>query len=419
MDFKIQNWIDAALDGAGIDPERPSPVKRHLYLLMLTILVVVMSELQVAGMMPDIALDLGVTTGQVGFLVSLYALGMAIGGPLLAFAFRHAPPKRALLLVVAAYAVLEVLVPMVHEYWWVALVRVLTGCLAGAAFGLSVTFGVRLAPTPERIGEAVSIVLGGIMVGTVIGLPMSHFIAGRWGWQSSFYVLGAAALLLLVVSALALPHREAATSGDAARDLRNLKSPRLWSRYLVSLSTIGAAYASFSYFTPLLEQTTGLSKDVTTGILLAYGACSFIGNLVVGRFADRHAVGVLRFGHALLFVALGVLALFGEVPPVAVLMVLVVGLAGVTMNPALVTRVAEVGGTGNLVSTVHTAVITMGVTLGTAISAVTIGLFGDDPAVAMWTGAAFAVLAALVLAAQSGRAAADGVEAEKGRPVQA
>ncbi|MGN0096266.1 MAG: MFS transporter [Corynebacterium sp.] len=376
---------------------------KQLYLLMLTILVVVMSELQIAGMMPEIADDLGVSTGQVGLLVSLYALGMALGGPLLAFTARHSPPKRSLLLVVAAYAVLEILVPLIHEYWWLALLRIITGCLSGAAFGLSVTFGARLAPSPTRIGEAVSIVLGGIMVGTVIGLPLSHFIAGRWGWQASFYVLGAAALLLFIISALALPHRAAASQDDAAQDVRNLRSPRLWSRYLVSLLTIGSAYAAFSYFTPLLEQTAGFSSDATTVILLSYGICSFIGNLVVGRFADRHAVAVLRFGHALLFIALTLLALFGQVSPLVVITVLIVGLAGVTMNPALVTRVAEVGGTGNLVSTVHTAVITMGVTLGTAISAVTISLFGDDPAVAMWTGVVFAVLAAVALAMQTTR----------------
>jgi DHA1 family inner membrane transport protein len=157
----------------------------------------------------------------------------------------------------------------------------------------------------------------------------------------------------------------------AAQDVRNLRSPRLWSRYLVSLLTIGSAYAAFSYFTPLLEQTAGFSSDATTVILLGHGICSFIGNLVVGRFADRHAVAVLRSGHALLFIALALLAHFGQVSLVVVVTVLIVGVAGVTMNPALVT----------------------------------ISLFGDDPAVAIWTGVVFAVLAAVVLAMQTTRRA--------------
>ncbi|MFD5089236.1 MFS transporter [Amycolatopsis thailandensis] len=373
---------------------------RHLYLLMLTMLIVVSSELQIPAMMPVMAHDLGVDTGMIGMLVSIFALGMAIGGPAIAFVLRHRPPKQALLTVVAAYAIPELLVPLVHEYWWVALMRLLTGCLAGAAVGLSIAYATRLARSPDKIGEAVSIVLSGIMVGTVVGLPVSHFIADRWSWQTTFYVLGAAAVVVFVVSLLALPKREAATADDAAKDMRNLRLPRLWSRYLVSFLTIGAAYAAFSYFTPLLEQNAGFGSSATTLILLAYGFCSLVGNLVVGKLADRHAVGVLRFGHAMLAVSLAMIAVASDARPVVLVMVLAVGLAGVTMNPPLVTRVVEVGGSGALVSTVHTSIITLGITVGTAVSAATIDAFGNDPAVAMWTGSGFAVLAAIVLALQ-------------------
>ena len=376
-------------------------MKKYLYVLMLTIMVVVMSEFQTAGMMPQIAADLGVSTGQVGTVVTLYALGMALGGPLLVYLLRHRPPKGSLLIVIGTYAALEVLVPLIHEFWWLALLRVLTGCLSGAAYGIAVSYSARLAPSPEKIGEAVSIVLGGIMVGTVIGLPLSHFLAARWGWQSSFYILGIAAFAVFLISLLTLPAREAATQEAAAQDLRKLRSPKLWSRYLVSLLTIGAAFAGFSYFTPLLEQNAGFATNTTTLILLAYGIVSFIGNLIVGKFADQHAIGILRIGHTLLFISLALLGAFSNAQPLVLAMVLIVGVAGVPMNPALVARVAEIGGTGNMVSTVHTSLITMGVALGSAIGALAIGRAGDDPSAAMWIGAAFAVLATLTLATQA------------------
>lgn len=376
-------------------------MKKYLYVLMLTIMVVVMSEFQTAGMMPQIAADLGVSTGQVGTVVTLYALGMALGGPLLVYLLRHRPPKASLLIVIGTYAALEVLVPLIHEFWWLALLRVLTGCLSGAAYGIAVAYSARLAPSPEKIGEAVSIVLGGIMIGTVIGLPLSHFLAARWGWQSSFYILGIAAFAVFLISLLTLPAREAATQEAAAQDLRKLRSPKLWSRYLVSLLTIGAAFAGFSYFTPLLEQNAGFATNTTTLILLAYGIVSFIGNLIVGKFADQHAIGILRIGHTLLFISLALLGTFSNAQPLVLAMVLIVGVAGVPMNPALVARVAEIGGTGNMVSTVHTSLITMGVALGSAIGALAIGRAGDDPSAAMWIGAAFAVLATLTLATQA------------------
>ena len=376
-------------------------MKKYLYVLMLTIMVVVMSEFQTAGMMPQIAADLGVSTGQVGTVVTLYALGMALGGPLLVYLLRHRPPKASLLIVIGTYAALEVLVPLIHEFWWLALLRVLTGCLSGAAYGIAVSYSARLAPSPEKIGEAVSIVLGGIMIGTVIGLPLSHFLAARWGWQSSFYILGIAAFAVFLISLLTLPAREAATQEAAAQDLRKLRSPKLWSRYLVSLLTIGAAFAGFSYFTPLLEQNAGFATNTTTLILLAYGIVSFIGNLIVGKFADQHAIGILRIGHTLLFISLALLGAFSNAQPLVLAMVLIVGVAGVPMNPALVARVAEIGGTGNMVSTVHTSLITMGVALGSAIGALAIGRAGDDPSAAMWIGAAFAILATLTLATQA------------------
>lgn len=393
-------------------------MRKHLYLLMLTMIIVVSSELQVPAMMSEMAEDLDVDTGRIGLLVSIFALGMALGGPVIAYALRHRPPKQALLTVVAAYAVPEMLVPVVHEYWWVVLMRILTGCLAGAAVGLSIVYATRLAPSTDKIGEAVSIVLSGIMVGTVVGLPVSHFIAGRWNWQATFYILGAAALAVFALSLLTLAPRSAASAADNAQDLRNLRLPRLWARYLVSFLTIGAAYAAFSYFTPLLEDSAGFSADATTLILLAYGLCALVGNLIVGKLADKHAVGVLRFGHALLFVSLGVLALAGQTQPLVLAMVLVVGLAGVSMNPPLVTRVVEIGGTGNLVSTLHTSVITLGITAGTALSALTISMFGDDPAVAMWTGCAFALLAAITLALQRSRTRAANDEPDRPAEVE-
>lgn len=376
-------------------------MKRPLYLLMATLLVVTMSELQTAGMMPYMAADLGVSTGTIGLLVSVYALGMAIGGPLVAIGLRGLPPRRALCLVVGAYAVFEILAPVVHEFWWLALIRVLTGCLAGAMFGLCISFGARLAPEPGRIGQNVAVVMSGLMIGTVIGLPVSHFIAEQWNWQTSFYLLGAAALVICLVDRAGLPAMTPASAESSLEDARALRRPALWARYLVSLLTIGATYGAFSYFTPLLEQNAGFSAGAVTLILLAYGVCTVIGNLIVGRFADRHAVAVLRLGHALVFIALVILGLFNDLPAVTLPFVLVIGLVGVTMNPALITRVVEVGGSGNLVSTVHTAVITSGVMVGTAISALVIGLAGDDPAAAMWTGAGLAVLAAVVLAMQS------------------
>ncbi|MFI1313498.1 MFS transporter [Streptomyces albidoflavus] len=387
-------------------------MKRPLYWLMVTLLLVAMSELQTMGMLPDMARSLGTSTAMIGTLISIYAFGMAIGGPLLAWALRLAAPKAALLGVVTAYAVLEAAVPLVHEYWWIATLRLLTGSLGGAVFGLTLTMAARLAPSPDRIASSISIVLNGLMLGAVLGLPISHAIASAWNWQTSFVILGAAGLIIALLDIRALPSLPAVSAQSSAEDMRQFRSPRLWGRYLVSLLTIGATYGAFSYFTPLLEQDAGFSSNMTTLILFGYGLCTVIGNNLVGRYADQHAVTLLRIGHFSLMAALVVLAVFSDVPPAALAGVLLVGLVGVSMNPALVARVVQVAGAGGLVNTVHTSVITLGVVAGSAVGGFAISAGGDNSAsAAMWTGAVLAVLAMVVLSAQTlGRKGTPAVE---------
>lgn len=377
-------------------------MKRPLYWLMFTLLLVAMSELQTMGMLPDMARSLGASTAMIGALISIYSLGMAVGGPLIAWVLRLTRPKTALLGVVIVYAVLEAAVPLVHHYWWIAALRLLTGSLGGAVFGLTLTMAARLAPSPDRIASSISIVLNGLMFGAVLGLPLSHAIAVAWNWQTSFVVLGAAGLVIALLDLGALPALPAVSAQTSADDQRQLRSRRLWSRYLVSLLTIGATYGAFSYFTPLLEHDAGFSSNATTAILFGYGLCTVIGNTLVGRHADRHAIALLRIGQLALTVSLVVLALFGELPAAAAPAVLLVGLFGVTMNPALIARVVEVAGAGNLVNTVHTSVITLGVVAGSASGGLAISATGDSSATAaMWTGAGLAVLAAVVLSAQT------------------
>lgn len=377
-------------------------MRRPLYWLMGTLLLVAMSELQTMGMLPDMARSLGTSTAMIGTLISVYAFGMAIGGPLLAWALRLVPPKAALLGVVAVYAVLEAAVPLVHDYWWIATLRLLTGGLGGAVFGLTLTMAARLAPGPDRIASSISIVLNGLMLGAVLGLPISHAIASAWNWQTSFVVLGAAGLIIALLDIRALPSLPAVSAQSSAEDMQQFRSPRLWGRYLVSLLTIGATYGAFSYFTPLLEEDAGFSSNMTTLILFGDGLCTVIGNNLVGRYAHRRAVTLLRVGHFSLTAALVVLALFSDVPPAALSGVLLAGLVGVSMNPALVARVVQVAGAGGLVNTVHTSVITLGVVAGSAVGGLAISAGGDRSAsAAMWTGAVLAFLAIAVLGAQT------------------
>ena len=153
---------------------------------------------------------------------------------------------------------------------------------------------------------------------------------------------------------------------------------------------IGATFSAFSYFNPILTEVTGFSTGTVPALLIAYGAATVLGNTVVGRLADRRTVPVLAVGLLLNALFLTGFALLAAMPAPAVVCMLGIGLVGVTMNPAMVTRVQRTGNAGPLVNTVHSSFITLGVILGSSLGAVAIDTWGLRAA--LWLGAGMAVL---------------------------
>lgn len=345
---------------------------KSVFTLMLCVLVVVTSELQTAGMMPYVAQDINVNVGKVGILVTFYALGMALGGPAIVFVLRKTPLKIALVSAMLLYSLLEMLTIAHSSILWLTLFRFLTGSLSGAVFGLALSFAARTASRAEEIPKDISFVLNGLMIGGIIGMPMSHAIAESVGWRWSFIVLGIVAAIVSGIVWVTLPSLSPANPEEDAEDRKQLRKRSLWVRYGISLLTIGAVYAGFSFFTPVLQEESGFSANTTSLLLLAYGLCTLIGNFAVGAIAQKAATTILFVGHTVVLISMLSIYFLSEVKLTTVVAVLAVGLLGVTMNPALVARVAEVGGTGNMVTSMHTGVITMGVTVGTAVSSLVI-----------------------------------------------
>lgn len=166
-----------------------------IYILCLGIFAMVTSEFQVSGMIPVMADDLGVTISQIGYLVSIYAVAMAFGGPLLAIGLLKIAPKTALLILYLVFISGEVLGALAASYEALIVARLITGAASGAFFGVALAICVQLVAESLR-GWAVSIVLAGIMVGTVLGLPMANLIGTHLGWRESFWTVSALAAWL-------------------------------------------------------------------------------------------------------------------------------------------------------------------------------------------------------------------------------
>ncbi|MEV0258321.1 MFS transporter [Streptomyces sp. NPDC050732] len=381
---------------------------RAVYVLALGIFAMVTSEFVVAGLMPQMADGLDATISEIGYLITAFAAAMALGGPFLTVAVLKMRQKSALMLLFGIFLAGNVLAAVAPDYRTMLVARVLTGIASQAFFGVSISLASGLT-RPEVRGRAVAVALNGLMLGTLLGLPFATVVGEHLGWRAAFWAItvltvGAAAATLIGVPSGA--DAEGEESGSLRQELHAFRNPRLWLVLTTSTFVIGATFSAFSYLNPILTELTGFATGTVPLLLIAYGAATVIGNTVVGRLADRRTVPVLVVGLTLNLAFLVGFALFARLSVPAVVFMLGIGLVGVTMNPALVTRVQRTGNARSLVNTVHSSFITLGIIIATSVGGPAIDTFGLRAP--LWIGAGLAALGLLSLLPDllRGRAAA-------------
>jgi predicted MFS family arabinose efflux permease len=368
---------------------------KSVYLMALGIFAMVTSELLVGGLMPQMSEDLGATIPQIGYLITAFALAMALGGPLATLAVLRLRTNHALLVLFVIFFVGNALAALSTSYWPMLVARVITGAASGAFFGVALS-AVAQVTAPHLRGRATGVALQGLMVGTLLGLPLSALIGGQFGWRAAFASVGVLTLIVAVATMLALPKLEKSDdAGELRSEMAVFRRPRLWAIMATSTLIIGATFAAFSYFTPILTEVTGFSRDIVPLLLLGYGAATVVGNIVVGRLAMSYTITVIVTGLVLNTVFLGVFALFADMRIPALLAMVGIGLVGITLNPAMITRVQRAGNARALVNTMHSSFITMGVVLGSWIGGMGVEVFGLRAP--LWVGVGLALLALLVM----------------------
>ncbi|MGP3977559.1 MFS transporter [Streptomyces sp. 8N114] len=371
-----------------------------VYLMAAGIFSMVTSEFLVAGLMPQIGDGLDVTVSQVGYLVTAFAAAMTVGGPFLAAGVLRLRPKSALLLLFGIFLAGNVLAAVASSYAVMLVARLVTGTASAAFLGAAISLSVRLV-RPELAGRAVSVALNGLMLGTLLGLPISTFIGERYGWRSAFWAVTAMTVLAAVATLVWAPRVERQESGGSSaggglrQELGVFRNRRLWLVLSTSTLVIGATFSAFSYFNPILTEISGFSAGSVPLLLVAYGAANLVGNVIVGRLADRYTIPVLLTGLISNGIFLAAFALLADVPVAALVFMLAIGLVGITMNPAMATRVQRAGNTGPLVNTVHSSFITLGIIIGSALGGLAIPHFGLIAPV--WIGVGMAALGVVTL----------------------
>ncbi|MHB0801576.1 MFS transporter [Bacillus thuringiensis] len=364
-----------------------------IYLLALAIFCMTTSEFMVAGMMNELALSFQVSVSSIGYLISAYAGAMVIGGPILTAILLRMRSKQALLFLMFIFLIGQSLGAIAWNYDIMMISRIITGI--ASASGVAISFSATLVHSDSR-GKAASIVLAGLMFATVLGLPITTVISQYFGWRISF---GAVSVLVLVSGIMIqrlLPSSSNKEQLNWKDELLRFKNIHLWAAYVTSMFIIGGTFAAFSYFTPIFTNVTEFSSTSIPYLLALYGSATVIGNIIIGKFADKFTMKIFMGGLIILIIALSLFALSAENKYIAVISTIFIGLTGVALNPAMVARVMKTASNGIMINTVHSSFITLGIVIGSSLGGLGISK-GYGFVSPLWIGACLAILGVISL----------------------
>ncbi|GAA3538709.1 MFS transporter [Nonomuraea rosea] len=374
-----------------------------IYILGLAIFAQGTSELMLAGLLPELAADLGVSVPDAGLLISAFAMGMLVGAPVLAVVTLRWPRRTVLLTFMGIFALTHVVGALTTSYGMLFATRVAGAFVYAGFWAVAATTAISLVPSNAR-GKAMSVVAGGLTVATIVGLSLGTVIGQHLGWRAAFWAVAALSVLTAAGVAATIPGGRPGNTATPRlpAELRAMTDPRLWLAYGTTALTTGALLASFSYLSALLVDTTGLESAWVPAVLALYGAGSLIGITIGGRSADARPFLSLYTGIAGLIVTSAALAMGASVAAVAVPLVFLLGAFGFATNPALNTRVfALAKDAPTLAAAVNVSSFNVGITIGPWLGGLAIGGGLGYPSVA-WVGAAMGVVALGTVALSAG-----------------
>lgn len=313
-----------------------------LFALTISAFAIGTTEFVIVGLIPTIAADLQVSLPSAGLLVSLYALGVAIGAPVLTALTGRMPRKTLLIGLMVLFTLGNLLAWKAPGYTSLMTARVLTGLAHGVFFSIGSTLATSLVPK-EKAASAIAIMFTGLTVALVTGVPLGTFIGQHFGWHETFLAVSLLGIVALIGSLIFVPNGLKHTPpASIARQLTILKQPRLLMVYAKTALGYGGNFVAFTFLAPILQQVSGFSAGAVTWVMLIYGVSVAAGNLWGGRLADRMGpIKALQIIFLLLAAVLAVFSFTAHSPVLALITVLFWGAVAFGNVPGLQVYVVQ------------------------------------------------------------------------------
>jgi DHA1 family inner membrane transport protein len=335
----------AEVDGA-VRAEKTTVPRSRLAVALIELALAVGSfgigtgEFAIMGLLPNLAQEFGVTTPEAGYAISAYALGVVVGAPIIAVLAAKVARQTLLLILMAVFAVGNVVSAVAPSFESFVLLRFLTGLPHGAYFGVAALVAASLVP-PNKRTQAVARVMLGLTVATLIGTPVATWFGQAMSWRIAFAAVGVMGALTVALIWLFLPKDQVQEGASPLRELGAFKRKQVWFTLGIGAVGFGGLFSVFSYIASTATQVAHMPESAVPVMMALFGSGMIIGNLVGAWFADKALIATIAGTLIGSIVVMSVLSLTAENPYMLSACVFLVG-CSVAIGPALQTRLMDV-----------------------------------------------------------------------------
>ena len=356
-----------------------------------------LTEFVIMGLLPEVSADFEVTEAVAGYLISGYALSVAIGAILVTAAVIRFERKKVLLSLMVLFIIGNLMSALAPSYEVMMGGRIVAALCHGAFFGIGSVVAAGMVAPDKRAG-AIAMMFSGLTIANVLGVPFGTMLGQQFGWRSTFWAITVIGIVALIGIAALVPTTPAPTTGGGLRgELGAFRNKQVWLSIAITILGYGGMFGAFTYIAFTLTEVSGFAASSVPWLLILFGSGLFVGNVLGGKAADRSLTKALVWILAILTVVLIVFAATAESKVMTVISLFFMGAFGFATVPGLQMRIMNYASEApTMASGANIAAFNVGNALGAWLGGLTIaaGLGFTSP---IWMGAAVTVVGLVVL----------------------
>ncbi|MGS4145979.1 putative sugar transport protein [Staphylococcus pseudintermedius] len=305
-----------------------------IWMLAIGAFAIGMTEFVIMGLLPNVANDLNVSVSEAGQLITGYALGVAIGGPIIVMLTFRLNRKVLLMLLMGIFILGNILGGLSPNYTTLMLSRIVTSLAHGSFFGIGSILAASMVASQYR-ASAMALMFMGLSLSNILGVPFGTLIGQKFGWHMTFLIIAVIGVIALIGIMMFVPMPKEMRTASIKDELRILKEKRLWLTLGMTLFGFSSVFAYFTYISSVLIDVTHIPEQFISSILIVFGVGVTLGNIVGGKLADWNLNKALMSIFIIFALYFGLLYFIQFHPIIMVIGVFLFGFIGFSMSPSL------------------------------------------------------------------------------------